>query len=250
MTWVAKSAYRGVLAPPAGMLVWLKADKGTYSDNGLTTPVSTDGSTVKGWADQSGNTNNATGGNTFASSLVLKTNIQNGLPVLRASGSANIGLTTGTLSPSITYPWTAFIVIRVSTWANGARILRGNQSSGVGDCLGLSGSSPNFGISCDDFSGTILTDSDLTVNTFGVLRAIYQGSQTTTHMQLQVNAGTTQDSDLHHTASTTALQIANRATNGSSPLTGDIGEIIVYNGALTAGQQSQAISYLRGRWGI
>jgi lysophospholipase L1-like esterase len=40
--------------------LWLDPSKGTYQDTGLSTHATTQGATVNGWADQSGNGNNAT----------------------------------------------------------------------------------------------------------------------------------------------------------------------------------------------
>jgi hypothetical protein len=44
----------------SGCQLWLDSSRGTYGDIGLTSPVSTNGATIKGWADQSGNNNNFT----------------------------------------------------------------------------------------------------------------------------------------------------------------------------------------------
>jgi hypothetical protein len=68
------------------LLMWLKADTGVYSDDGVTPCVDTD--TIYLWEDQSGSGNNAvqvTGGNR----PVYRSSILNGLPVARFDGGSS-----------------------------------------------------------------------------------------------------------------------------------------------------------------
>lgn len=63
------------------LLLWLDPSKGTFTDTGLTTAATTQGAAVKGWADQSGNGNNAT--DSSGGTLQLTTNGINGRPALK-----------------------------------------------------------------------------------------------------------------------------------------------------------------------
>ena len=79
MTGVSNTANISVGNLPTGsMVLWLKADSG----------VTTSGSNVTTWADQSGSGNNVTPDQTSDGPVVLS-NIINGLPVIRFNGSTN-----------------------------------------------------------------------------------------------------------------------------------------------------------------
>lgn len=90
---------------------WLKADAGTFEDDGKTTPAADDGDVVGAWADQSGNGYDVLQATT-AKKPTLKLSIQNGLPVIRFDGSDDILVhsanvltgTTGTLFAVIVTP--------------------------------------------------------------------------------------------------------------------------------------------------
>jgi hypothetical protein len=56
--------------------LWLDPAVGTYTNTTLVTPATTDGASVKGWADQSGQNNNAT--DTTGAVLKLNSNGING----------------------------------------------------------------------------------------------------------------------------------------------------------------------------
>lgn len=89
----ASSAFTPLAFSPLGLspLCWVRADAGT-------TGATTDGQTVTAWVDQSGNGNNVPA--VGATPAVLKTNIQNGKPVVRCDGVT--------------------AAFRLATWAGGA----------------------------------------------------------------------------------------------------------------------------------
>lgn len=78
-------------------IVWFKADAGTFQDTGLTTPATADAAAVKGWQDQSGNSQNAT---EATNNPILKLNIQNSLPVVRFDGINDV-LATASIAHGI-----------------------------------------------------------------------------------------------------------------------------------------------------
>jgi len=65
------------------LFLWLKADAGTFTGSDLTGPVSADASPVGGWQDFSGGNRHFTQAGTTAEKPRLRTNVLNGLPVLR-----------------------------------------------------------------------------------------------------------------------------------------------------------------------
>ena len=87
----------GILTLPVTPTRWYQAHSGTYSDNGLTTPVSADGDRVGGWVDRAGAKNLTQG--SAGSRPTLKTNRWYGKPVVQFDGAAHYlaaDLLTGT----------------------------------------------------------------------------------------------------------------------------------------------------------
>lgn len=78
----------GAFAPTdvAGLLLWVKADAGTYQDSALTTPAAADGDPVGGWQDQSGQNHHLTQA-TAGRRPLLKTSRVGALPGIRADGA-------------------------------------------------------------------------------------------------------------------------------------------------------------------
>lgn len=115
------------------LLVWLKADAGTWQDNGLSVAASANNDPVGGWVDQSGN------GNTVLSASdpvrpLLKTNAINSLPALAFSRTSTKYLsvvTTGKFAPS------DITVISLASlpWSSGSS---GNHMAICGDGGGIS----------------------------------------------------------------------------------------------------------------
>jgi hypothetical protein len=71
----------GAVDGSSSLELWLRADKGTYSDNTCSTPQSTSGGVVQCWGDQSGNTANVIKGGSSDPTLI--TGSQNGQSVIR-----------------------------------------------------------------------------------------------------------------------------------------------------------------------
>lgn len=72
-------------SPAAGYCLWLEADVGAYQNTGLSTPCTANGDAFKGWADQSGNANNATD----STGGLYATNVLNGKPALQLDGTTH-----------------------------------------------------------------------------------------------------------------------------------------------------------------
>ena len=77
----------GILTLPVTPTRWYQAYNGTFSDSGLTTPVSSDGSVVGGWVDRAGGKTLTQG--TGGSKPLLKTNRWYGKPVVQFDGATH-----------------------------------------------------------------------------------------------------------------------------------------------------------------
>lgn len=218
-------------------LEWLKADVGTFQDSALTTPATADAAPVGGWVARNGiNALQATA----AKRPTLRTNVQNGLPVIRWDGVDDFLGFTGLVQAS--GGRTAFCALNptnpggtslhyVFDSATGRLIL-----AGMTDVTLQTGwfdgawKKPTTPATVDGFQ--ILT-WDLQVGTGEMLR---NGTSLGTAAYTSVALG--------------AASGLGASNDGLGSFIGmDMGEFLIYP-ALTAAQRNQVIAYLRGRWGV
>jgi len=121
--------------PQTGLILWLKAGEGTYSDAARTTPVSVNASEVKGWADQSGTNNHASA--YTANGPVIKTAGQNSKVALTFNVHAMTFANSGTGLTTME----AFIVVK---YVGASRILAGGVGSGFDNYLFFNNSLVRF----------------------------------------------------------------------------------------------------------
>jgi hypothetical protein len=92
-----------------GVLVWLKADAGTFQDSALTTPATADAAPVGGWVDQSGS-----GNDLLQATAGLRPTLQTGeldtRPVIRFDGSDDF--LEATFGAASAQPNHLFIVVK------------------------------------------------------------------------------------------------------------------------------------------
>ena len=233
-----------MLEPPTnGLSVWLRADAGVTSSGGL----------VLGWADQSGNGNDATQADSSASP-VLKTNVINGLPALNFGtnefnayqymeiSDAGTAFTTNSFTFLVEARFADFASYRslvcktatgtaapVDWWfgpntgvANGF-IGNGGAFSAVGATLPAVGG--QFGTYGLGFNGTNLSH---------FLGLLTDGSGVITTAPESVG---------------NPMRIGLR-DDGATQMVGDIAEILMYNTSLSATDQSKAVVYLSGKYGV
>ncbi len=117
-----------------GCALWLRADAGLYTDAAMTMPAVNDADVVGGWADQSGQNNNATQVTT-AKKPLLKLGIVNGKAVVRLDGvddriTLGVAVSLGTI----------FVVANHKGAAFSADGYNGLFSDGVNDDVGILGS--------------------------------------------------------------------------------------------------------------
>jgi len=208
----------------SGLKVWLKADALALSDNSL----------VATWTDSSGNGLDATASG--SSKPTFKTAIQNGLPILRFDGVAN-KITTPALS--LTEPNTVFLMGKQTSKATEGRFL--DTPTGPGrQLLGLNAS--GF---FDLYAGSAsLNDSTDHSGAFIVLSAVFNGASTIGYLN-----GTQAVSGNPGTGYTSLSSALVGSDGGSSFLTGDMGEVLIYDSALSAGNRQSVESYLKTKWG-
>jgi hypothetical protein len=215
-------------------VVWFKADAGTST--------TTDGAAVSSWADQSGNARNATQA-TGSLQPAYKAAIQNGLPILRWSGSfgTNLGVSFGA---TLSQPTTMFLVFSATGRALNPKGLIDGDGVGGRNALAFFASDETMG----QYAGTtILTGAAQTIPTgFMVMSALFNGASS----QVWKN-GTSYLTGNPGANSISGLTIGNRfSKDTTNTLQGDIGELLVYNSALSVPNRQSVESYLATRWGL
>ena len=211
----------------SGLVGWYKADAGTFTDTGRTTPAASDGDAVKGLTDQSGQANHLSD----ASGFTLKLNIQNGLPVLRAAGSSALRHAG---SPTLNQPNTLFVV---------GKALGDNQLFVDGDAVAASENAIFItGGKYSVYGGSTISGTNRDDN-IKVLCGVVNGASSS----IRVNgAETTGDAG----ASAMVGIHLGRRSDDALPLSGDICEVLIYNAALDATQIGQVETYLNSRWAV
>jgi hypothetical protein len=191
------------------------------------TTITESGGAVSQWDDKSGNDNNLTQG-TASQQPTTGTDTVNGLNVIHYDGNDSL------LTPNISY--TGLTMIAVFRHSSQNFMVLGTSLSFVYAGVGESGG-----------SSTILSFN------FGTVSFRFDGTPF---------SGTTRDDLYNELASSTkvvTLETDKTATVGLQPFSfandvfrpvGDIAEVIVVDGTLTAQQISDAETYLANKWGI
>lgn len=203
-----------------GLKLWLKADSLSL----------TDGSAITAWTDSSGNGNDGSGG-AFGNST-YKTAIQNGLPIARFDGTSS-GVNIPAVVSAI--PYTILIVAnQTSKTTNGVLIQRRSGGSLMLIRLDITtgffrASAGNSRVDAADHSGAfhVFTTILNSASSF----AYVDGSQI-----IAADMGS-------NVPGTLAL-----GTDGSAFLTGDIGEILVYDTSLSSTNRGLVEAYLKSKW--
>ena len=227
----------------SGLQLWLDATKGLFDATSGGNPVTTDGSSVARWEDQSGSGYHVTQA-TSANRPVLKTGIRNSKNAIRFDGSNDI-LVSANIPDNNLLTLTAFVVanpIGLGGSNFGRMFERGNnivnffmfQGNGISMIAGggqVSGGSAPIG----------------SFYLFGA-RLSGVGNSTTTLRINKTLVATGNTSSVPSTANTT-YQIGNR-TDLARAFNGDIAELIIYNQALTTEQINNVEVYLAAKWGF
>jgi len=214
----------------SGLRLWFRADSLVLND---ADPVGT-------WSDESGNATNATQA-TAGLKPLYKTNIINGLPVVRWDDTNDQLLTT---SLALSQPYTIFLVQKTNSLATSNRVFATNPAAG-GVFLSLFDSdgtndgklSMNAGISV--FGGSNY------VGAFHFLTGVFNGASSNgwvdgTQVITTQNAG----------ANTIAEVSLGCSYSGLNTLNGDIAEVLLYTSALATIDRLKVEGYLKAKYAL
>lgn len=205
----------------AGLQLWLKADSLSLANN----------DPVASWTDASGNSNHATQG-TSGAQPTFKTNILNGLPVVRFDGVNDmLNLTTHLTSHAMT------IIAVANKTGTGTQAIIVTDSNEI-----YAEVSTNWGSYLGDFldGGSTLSSSfsvlSVVTRNYNDVDLVKNGSLVT-----RVNGNT------WYTRSGTAI---GADPSGVQFLGGDIAELLVYGSALSSTDRGNVEAYLQGKYGL
>lgn len=223
-----------------GLKLWLKSDAGTFTDSAMTTAATADADPVGGWQDQSANGKNfiqAT--STKRGTLKTGANGQNSKSVVRGDGVDDVLACASAVSVA-TDNYTLFIAsrTRIPGSGNAAQVNIGGINDGYGYTI-------NNGPMRDVLMSGVafLTDSIYVSNTFEI--ATYQRAAGTSTLR----ANAVVKSLTLSTSTPLAPTVASLFGIGAAVFADcDIGEVLVYEAALTAGQIASLEAYLNARW--
>lgn len=238
-------AHAATLGFTTGLKLWLAADQG----------VTTAGSTVTGWADQSGNSHDgshATGAPQLVPAAI------NGLPAISFNGAGDYFSLTGGQVLS-TDSFTVFAVATdTGSPSGGVREIYSNwdaSNSWSSTFLGTAeGDDPARGARFTDGLdvGNALADP----TTPFILWGVYTGGSSAEMFVNGAFAGSNPQNNLPADISnpngqrdiTTPSFIGQQGSFGGEYWQGLIAEVLVYDGALGASEQAQVYSYLQEKW--
>jgi hypothetical protein len=230
--------------PASGLSLWLKADAG----------VTLSGSNVTGWADQSGNGNNASANSgqepTFASSF------SNSKPAIEFNGTTQIMQIADANSLDF-LTTSSFIVLKYIGQGTGNNIVyfkNANAGSPAGPAMyGLVGANGDNLVS---FSVNVggWADYETSISIANAVPKILSMTYDGTDQNVYSNGGISNTfSIVGNIATSTGLfQIGgyNQSFGASEYFYGQIAEVIMYNRAVTGAERQQVEAYLMDKYAI
>jgi hypothetical protein len=219
----------------SGLKLWVKADTGVFQDAARTTAATADGDPVGGWADQSGSANHLSQ-STSTKRGTLKLALQNSLPGVRFDGVDDfMDAAANVLSAAAAF--TAFIVHKTTgdvIWSGGGLGVTNNQLR-----IGQGGT---YTLSMFDGANNPISLTAAPARTVWTQAEYQNGPHFWVNGTSRDNAGTI--------GNMTARRFFIDFGGTTAPVNGDVGEIIIYDNALSAGDRGSVESYLSTRWAI
>lgn len=213
----------------AGPQAWYKADAGTSSV--------VDGTALSAWNDQSGNARHLTQA-TGANQPVYKAAIQNGKAVVRFDGS-NDFMDAATVN--VAQPSTIFVVAKSTVAAAAGHNFVDGTTARQSVYQHTSGVVAMYAGAAEALSGTAWGTA-----AFHYVSSVFNGASSS--MRVDGVAQTLTPAS-PGTGALTGLRVgAFDAVTG--PWQGDGAEILIYNSALSVGNQQSVEAYLAARWGL
>jgi hypothetical protein len=214
--------------PVAGLHLWLRSDAG----------VTLNGSQISRWVDQSGNGRNAAM-STVPRQPTYVAGALNGKPMMRFFGQQSMGLEL-TASPTT---FTVFVMGKNSRTDNSFSMI-----------LGPAGNLPNNQLRWEDGSQALFVGLDINMpiirspigdtRTYHALSARYDGATMTVYRDGNVTSS-------HGFSTTGPWTIASVGSYYSGTfMVGDLGEVIIYDRALTESERLSVNGYLRSKYGL
>lgn len=216
------------LARLSGCVLWLRADLG----------ITLSGSNVSGWADQSGNGNNASQGTSANQpSYNVADSQYGGRPTVQFSGSQFMSLA----SHFPAQPFTVYIVGQ-STSGTGQQEMFADSGHNVSLLIATGGST-----SWSMYAGTALVSSGNTrQNVAQAFAMVFNGASS----KLYVNSSSSGFSGSPGTSNPSGTETIGASTNGSgNRLIGKIAELAVFNQAHSQADVNFAFSSLASDYG-
>lgn len=217
-----------------GAIAWYKADAETFQDSALTTAATTDSAPVGGWKDQTGLGHHLLQA-TSSARPTLRLSQRNGLPSIRFNGTNSQMQATYTLNPA----YHIFLVMKMNAWTNSGQILVG-QTGNYGIIMNIS--TPILRV----WNGTGLSpnNSDLAIGAWGIVQSLMNAGSSGHY---KVNALT--NSTVASGSAAGGLSLgADFTPTGFTNI--DVGEMIVYNVALSDADETTIRNALATRWGM
>lgn len=226
----------------SGLKLWLKADAIT----GLS-----DGNAVSSWSDSSGNSNNASQ-STTASQPLYKTNIVNGLPVVRFDGSNDSIKTSAfqiTTTGNATLFWVYLPANNFGVAYGAARFVNATVGTSNRFYFG-SGTTATPGKLHGNWGNGFKTGTtNIDTSNFSFVTAQRTG-ETSGNAKTWING--TADINTTWSNAVATLGSASVIVGGDSNgfMQGDMAEVIIFNSALSTSDQQAVEAYLQGKYGI
>lgn len=238
----------------AGLQLWLDATTGLFDATSGGSAVTTDGSSVARWEDQSGNSyhfDQATSNNR----PVLKTSIQNSKNVIRFDGLNDLML--GSNSLKFKPPVSMFCVVS----KRGGSDYQGIYTAGVlaivnGYGILISNTGDNSGAFTSQYRiGNTNISTNYYTATLPSTNTFFIGSATIDSSTNKVFFNDSTEDSISHTVDTTPNQnvYIGARDNFGSPLfyfNGDMAEVLVYNTALSTTNRESVRDYLDTKWNV
>lgn len=224
-----------------GTLLWLDAaDSNTLFQTVGGAAATADGNPVGEWKDKSGNGRNGT--NTLTGRPTLKTGIYNGRNTVRFNGTSNF-LSLPNFYNLGTDDFTAFIVTKVNTPSVYTVVFEQSNAGLAGRLIFFVGP---FAQKYQYYHGNGYVGAGINGTSTNI---IYKAISNGTSRSFSISNGTPLTATLADFNS-----LGNFTYLGNSGyneyLNGDINEVLFYDRALSAGDQTLIYNYLAAKWGI
>lgn len=221
----ASSAAAFTPASLSGLQVWYDA----------TQIVSTDGTALGTWSDVSGNGRNATQA-TGANKPIYKTGIQNSLPVVRC-GASPVQYVQAATWGTLAQPNTVVVVGSVTS-TFGYLVDGGDSTNRHSIARGL-----NTNGSMGLYAGSVI-EGVQALSEWHTWIAVVNGGSSVLYRD-----GSSFATGNANTRSLAGITIGCRNDGGAGNAGADIGEVIVYTGAMGSTDRSSLQTYLKAKWG-